>query len=387
MAFEAFITRDPDGREKDFDRDFEREPVIQIARMLYEHFSPGPKYYALLANLSLPTGKADHTRQVDALILSEDGMGVLDFKNAHAPFTPTLDDRPWEYDNGKKVKAGSSKNPFRQIEAQREAVYLSLSTLPLLMDESKLPKPFVQHATRNLKSKKSNRSFYHFEIPARIVLTGEHFDIPEYKRESNQRWFDIIWMEDCPQFTKSISFNKGVRLSRDVIRVIVEKLYKMSPWYEVESLYRKPYGYLAGDTLTSPLPMLLASMSLGRRPDLAVSIPKERKHVSRRHATIRRTSQGAVIQDEGSTNGTWINGERLPKDGERLLRHADVIVLGKVESEKSNQSATFTYWQHLEDNPPLNLLDLEETVSFTAIQSDSDIGEIAGEVDEKGTDE
>lgn len=381
MAFEAFITRDPDGRERDFERDFEREPVIQIARTLYEHFSPGPKYYALLANLSLSTGKADHTRQVDALLLSEDGIGVLDFKNAHAPFTPTLDDRPWEYVNGKKVKAGSSKNPFRQIEAQREAVYLMLGNLPLLLDERKLPKPFIQHANRNLKSKKSNKSFYHFEIPARIVLTGERFEIPEFKRESNQRWFDIMWMEDCPQFTKSISFNKGVHLSPEVIRIIIDKLFDMSPWYEVESLYRKPYGYLSGDTLPSPLPLLLSSVSLGRRSDLAVRIPADRKHVSRRHATIKPTHNGAVIQDEGSTNGTWVNGERLPKNGKRLLHHDDRIVLGKVESESSDQSATFTYWQHLNSLSPLNLPEFEETLSFTAIQVDSEVSE------EKGKDE
>ncbi|MCA9914360.1 MAG: FHA domain-containing protein [Anaerolineae bacterium] len=373
MAFEAFITRAPDGRENDFDRDFEREPVIQIARSLYEHFSHGSKYYALLANLSLPTGKADHTRQVDALILSEDGIGVLDFKNAHAPFVPTLDDRPWEYDNGKKVKAGSSKNPFRQIEAQREAVYQMLTSLPLLINETQLPKPFVQHAGRNLKSKKSNKHFYHFEVPARVVLTGERFVIPEYKRESNQRWFDIIWMEECPQFTKTLSFNKGVTLSQDVIRVMIEKLFKMSPWIELESLYRKPYGYLAGDTLSSPLPLLLSSMSLGRRSDLAVRIPAERKHVSRRHATIRQTPHGAVIRDEGSTNGTWVNGVRLKKEGQCLLHHEDTIVLGKLDTGNSAQNATFTYLQHLNSLQPMNLPEFEETVSFTAIQFDSDV--------------
>jgi len=378
MAFEAFITRDPNGREKDFDRDFEREPVIQIARTLYEHFSPGPKYYALLANLSLPTGKADHTRQVDALILSEDGIGVLDFKNAHAPFTPTLDDRPWEYDNGKKVKAGSSKNPFRQIEAQRESLYLMLGNLPLMVDERTLPKPFVQHAGRNLKSKKSNKSFYHFEIPARIVLTGDHFEIPEFKRESNQRWFDIMWMEDCPQFAKSISFNKGVHLTQDVIRVIIDKLFNMSHWYEVESLYRKPYGYLSGDTLSSPLPLLLTSVGMGRHSDLAVRIPRERKHVSRQHATIMQTPKGVVIQDEGSTNGTWVNGVKLPKNGKHLLRHSDTIILGKVESENSDQSASFTFWDHLNSLPEINLPEFEETVSFTAIHIDSEIDEVKG---------
>ena len=119
MTFEAFITRAPDGKEVDFERDFEREPVIQIARTLYGQFSNNPKYYALLANVQLPTGKRENKRQVDALLLSEDGMAILDFKNAHGAFVPSLDDRAWLYDNGKTVKSGTANNPYRQLADAR----------------------------------------------------------------------------------------------------------------------------------------------------------------------------------------------------------------------------------------------------------------------------
>jgi len=368
MIFEAFITRAADGREVDFERDFEREPVIQIARTLYEHFSQVPKYYALLANLSLPTGKAKHVRQIDALLLSEDGIGVLDFKNAHASFTPSLDDRPWLYTNQKTVKAGKSDNPFRQIEAQRYSVYLALQNLPQFIKHRPLPKPFLQHAQRSLKSRKSNKHFHHFEIAGRVVLTGKKFELPPFKREKHQRWFDIIWMDECADFAQSISFNKGMRLSPEVIRVMIDDLFMMSPWIELESLYRKPYAYLRFNDDSQPIPLLHTSATLGRSSDLAVRIDPNNKHISRRHAIIRQTPAGSIICDAGSTNGTWINGIRLQYGQEWRLHHEDVITLGKLQNNVPDaQSVQLVYLNHLDSSSSANLPEFEETVGIEAI--------------------
>lgn len=348
MTFEAFITRTNDGREVDYDKDFERDPVIQIAQALYEQFNSGPKYYALLANLELPTGHADHTRQIDALILSEDGLGVLDFKNAHAPFTPTLDERPWLYTNGKPVVSGSRKNanPYMQIVGQREAVYQKLTELPTYINESELPKPLREHAQRNLKRKKANKQFYHFEIAARCVLTGVRFEIPHYKRQSHQRWFDIMWLDEAPRFAKTLSFNKGLRLSPHLLRTIIHDLFAVSPWIELESLYRKPFAYLQRmDVETGTRePLLSTTVTLGRSTDLAVRIAPNNKHVSRNHARIRQTPDGAVIADLNSTNGTWVNGAQVIPGSERVLNHDDRITLGKmIDGQPSDQSVVFRY--------------------------------------------
>jgi hypothetical protein len=369
MSFEAFITRATDGREVDFERDFERDPVIQIARTLYGQFANNPKYYALLANVQLPTGKRDHKRQVDALLLSEDGMAILDFKHTHGSFVPTMDDRAWLYDNGKTVKSGTANNPYRQLEGQRETLYQRLTELPTYVKLSQLPKPFQQHAGRNLASNKSNKHFYHFEIPARLVLTGEHVPIPEFKRESHQRWFDILWMEDCAQFMKTMSFNKGIRLSQDLLRVLVYDLFGVSPWVEVESLYRKPFGYLSGTNLPVPTPLLQGTVTLGRNSNLAVFIAPENKEVSRTHAIIRQTPEGAVIRDAGSTNGTWINGRKLAENEEATLKHNDVVILGKWEDGNAGvQSVEFRYLSHLDTLPLLTLPEYEETIGIRAIR-------------------
>ncbi|HEB66096.1 MAG TPA: FHA domain-containing protein [Chloroflexi bacterium] len=49
--------------------------------------------------------------------------------------------------------------------------------------------------------------------------------------------------------------------------------------------------------------------------------------VSRRHARLSRQGMQFVIEDLGSTNGTFINGQRLA--GPHVLRVGDVILLGE----------------------------------------------------------
>ena len=51
--------------------------------------------------------------------------------------------------------------------------------------------------------------------------------------------------------------------------------------------------------------------------------------VSRFHATLRRESEGFVLEDLGSENGTLLNGERMA--GSVPVTSADVIQLGKYE--------------------------------------------------------
>lgn len=67
-------------------------------------------------------------------------------------------------------------------------------------------------------------------------------------------------------------------------------------------------------------------ISIGRSRDSDVFLPDQ--WLSRQHAEIRRVPSGACsVVDLGSKNGTLLNGARL--EGERALRHGDVITLGE----------------------------------------------------------
>jgi diguanylate cyclase (GGDEF)-like protein len=63
---------------------------------------------------------------------------------------------------------------------------------------------------------------------------------------------------------------------------------------------------------------------IGRSPEAEVSIPDDT--LSRRHACIRRTRTGFVLEDLGSTNGTFIDGVRM--QGAHTLEDGCRISLG-----------------------------------------------------------
>jgi S1-C subfamily serine protease len=68
-------------------------------------------------------------------------------------------------------------------------------------------------------------------------------------------------------------------------------------------------------------------LGLGRHPLSDVRFDAERDlDVSSRHAAIMAKAEGYVLQDLGSKNGTYVNGQRL--EGDRLLKDGDVIGFG-----------------------------------------------------------
>ena len=80
---------------------------------------------------------------------------------------------------------------------------------------------------------------------------------------------------------------------------------------------------LAGPRAGTEIALLEAEVTVGRGSDNAVVIPDI--SVSRRHAILRRAGSGYVLHDQGSGNGTRVNG----RDVERApLRSGDEIALG-----------------------------------------------------------
>ncbi|NTV64073.1 MAG: FHA domain-containing protein, partial [Oscillochloris sp.] len=64
-------------------------------------------------------------------------------------------------------------------------------------------------------------------------------------------------------------------------------------------------------------------ITIGR---VGCEIVLENPQVSRFHAQIDRTADGAILRDAGSTNGSFVNGQRLA--GPHALRPGDVIQIG-----------------------------------------------------------
>lgn len=66
-------------------------------------------------------------------------------------------------------------------------------------------------------------------------------------------------------------------------------------------------------------------LTLGR--DVTNDIVLADPEVSRQHARIKRTPGGYVLEDLGSTNGSFVNGERLVSP--RVLNPGDLVGLGE----------------------------------------------------------
>jgi pSer/pThr/pTyr-binding forkhead associated (FHA) protein len=66
---------------------------------------------------------------------------------------------------------------------------------------------------------------------------------------------------------------------------------------------------------------------LGRSPECSLQLPAA--GASRRHASVAWRDGAVVLRDLGSTNGTFLNGERV--SGEATLRSGDKIRIGGLE--------------------------------------------------------
>lgn len=73
---------------------------------------------------------------------------------------------------------------------------------------------------------------------------------------------------------------------------------------------------------------LVAKMTIGRNPDCSIVI--DNKLASRHHATIQKIRDAFFLKDEKSTNGTFLNGQRIPPDKYVKLNPGDKITVGAV---------------------------------------------------------
>jgi pSer/pThr/pTyr-binding forkhead associated (FHA) protein len=82
---------------------------------------------------------------------------------------------------------------------------------------------------------------------------------------------------------------------------------------------------VAADGLRLPLELVRdRPLTLGRSPVCDVVVSHDT--VSRRHAQIFRGEAGWYVSDLGSSNGTWVGGQRVER--EAPVRRGDQILLG-----------------------------------------------------------
>jgi len=69
-------------------------------------------------------------------------------------------------------------------------------------------------------------------------------------------------------------------------------------------------------------------LTAGRAAGNSIVLPSD-NFASARHARFEAVHDAVSLVDLGSTNGTFVNGERI--DGRRRLRDGDVVKIGETE--------------------------------------------------------
>ena len=87
----------------------------------------------------------------------------------------------------------------------------------------------------------------------------------------------------------------------------------------------KPVSYLV---FNKKKVLLVAKISIGRSSDNDIVV--DNKLASRHHALIQKIKDAYFIKDDGSTNGTFINGIKIPAGKYVKLNAGDKITIGNT---------------------------------------------------------
>jgi predicted component of type VI protein secretion system len=75
-------------------------------------------------------------------------------------------------------------------------------------------------------------------------------------------------------------------------------------------------------------------ITIGRDPTCEIVLPGD-EFVSRLHCTVSCDGRHGLVQDEGSANGTFVNGDKV---GLRVLHPDDVLAVGETQYQVSYQT-------------------------------------------------
>lgn len=83
------------------------------------------------------------------------------------------------------------------------------------------------------------------------------------------------------------------------------------------------------------IPLEKAIVFIGRQADCDISLTHSRK-ISRRHCCIAQVNHKFIVRDLGSTNGVFLNGNRIQKEATITL--GDDLIIGDIHFKMQNEA-------------------------------------------------
>jgi pSer/pThr/pTyr-binding forkhead associated (FHA) protein len=148
------------------------------------------------------------------------------------------------------------------------------------------------------------------------------------------------WLEDLA--STNGTFLGGLRISRDTIHHLdvvtlgraVDLIFVCRPDLaaladpEPRRVEAAHLEFIDGEVAGETVNLVPGETTIGRASSCTVIVSS--RAVSKIHARVERTREAIVIQDVGSANGTFVNGNRIAEPV--LLAEGDIVSLGGVRS-------------------------------------------------------
>ena len=90
-------------------------------------------------------------------------------------------------------------------------------------------------------------------------------------------------------------------------------------------------------------PIQIGATSLGSGGGCDLVLPP--KGVAKRHATVHKIGNKYTIKDDGSLNGTFVNGRQIPSEKEVPLKNFDIILIGNSKIIIYNNKLIYQIYQ------------------------------------------
>ncbi len=317
MPVKIYVGRNSDGEPQPPDFIHEHLDFINITSKIWEKFHHLPPLYVVIANLQDP--------RADFVIISERGLGVVDFKkyDGHIIYSQG---ETWfaEYPNKKRtpIKAGLDRraNPHEQVQEYAKQIRQKLMLFHIF-----------------------DWNWNAVTFNTGVCFTNPNVSVVDCKKQKErlhhpktvlwEDWehFDILTPEDMPAWVDALRFEESVKVSTaygnryDSYKLTPKRLLELADTIlnaiEYPQAYElmptgKPYAYLLlkqGDEILHSFGLVAEEVTIGRDADCGVPIPEQFQYASTIHAKIKRGVYGISIEDLDSTNGTYVDGQRIQK--------------------------------------------------------------------------
>jgi len=334
MTVELYAGKDPQGRIWEPDFTHEANAAIRIIGTAWRAFHAAPELYLLAFNL--------HSPNIDLLVVSERGIGLLEMK-AHRG-TIAIDSEDYWLAAGQRMlgykpvpgkdKPGASYlNPHAQVQGHGERLFERL--VPLIREQ--YPE-LTRGKRRNLRMQTS----VCFTNPE-VDLAGMRAAVPGWSRGRLRTWesdFSVIAPEEVPGWISTLRFEVKqtdrppyypFRLDAAKLTPLLAALFDVERWKSVERMLPVTrFGRLRqmrGERTVATYSLWEEETRIGRDHLVCtIVVPQEYTRVSRLHAVIRRWAGETVLEDLNSHNGTFLNGRRITAP--EVLHNGAILCLG-----------------------------------------------------------